>query len=160
VGQYYSPEIDQTAPAEPPALAAKPREPAIPPAPDPPADQNDQIAMVQYLNALQSYQDDVTLIQNEYRSQMELYEAQADVYQAEMEEYQKARLKYETARNSAVERAEGVIESITKEFGWAWVNKHDPQVYRSWLLRTWGAQGILVGVFLMAILFLIKRKDT
>jgi ABC transport system ATP-binding/permease protein len=160
VGQYYSPEIDQPAPAEPPALAAKPLEPAIPPAPDPPADQNDQIAMVQYLNALQSYQDDVTLIQNEYRSQMELYEAQADVYQAEMEEYQKARLKYETARNSAVERAEGVIESITKEFGWAWVNKHDPQVYRSWLLRTWGAQGILVGVFLMAILFLIKRKDT
>jgi hypothetical protein len=86
--------------------------------------------MVQYLNALQSYQDDVTLIQNDYKSQMELYEAQADVYQAEMEEYQKARLKYETARNSAVQQAEGVIESITKEFGWAWVNKHDPQVYR------------------------------
>jgi ABC transport system ATP-binding/permease protein len=159
VGQYYSPEIDQPPPVEPPALASKPPEPEIPPAPEPPADQNDQVAMVQYLNSLQAYQDDVTLIQNDYKSQMELYEAQADVYQAEMQEYQKDRLKYETARNSAVQQAEGVIKSITKEFGWAWVNKHDPQVYRAWLLRTWGAQGILVGIFLVIILFLIKRKD-
>jgi ABC transport system ATP-binding/permease protein len=159
VGQYYVPEIDQSPPAEPPALAEKPPEPHIPTAPDPPENQNDQVAMVQYFNALQSYQDDVTLIQNDYKSQMELYEAQAAVYQAEMEEYQKNRLKYETARNSAVQQAEGVIENITKEFGWAWVNKHDPQVYRLWLLRTWGAQGILVGIFLVVILFLIKRKD-
>jgi hypothetical protein len=115
--------------------------------------------MVQYMNALSSYQDEVTLIQNEYKSQMELYEAQAEVYQAEMEEYQTARLKYETARNSAVERAEGVIENVTKEFGWAWVDKSDPQVFRAWLLRAWGAQGILVGIFLLVILFLIKRKD-
>jgi ABC-type multidrug transport system ATPase subunit/pSer/pThr/pTyr-binding forkhead associated (FHA) protein len=159
VGQYYTPEIDQPPPLEPAALANKPGDPEIPPAPEPPEDQNDQVAMVQYMNALSSYQDEVTLIQNEYKSQMELYEAQAEVYQAEMEEYQKARLKYETARNSAVERAEGVIENVTKEFGWAWVDKNDPQVFRAWLLRAWGAQGILVGIFLVLILFLIKRKD-
>ena len=159
VGQYYSPEIDQPPPIEPPGLDPKPLEPEIPDAPDPPENQNDQIAMVQYLNALQAYRDEVTLIQNEYKSQMELYEAQVAVYQAEMEEYQKARLTYETARNSAVERAEGVIENVTKEFGWAWVDKSDPQVFQAWLLRTWGAQGIVVGVFLLIILFLIKRKD-
>jgi ABC transport system ATP-binding/permease protein len=159
VGQYYTAEIDQAAPVEPAPLASKPGEPAIPDAPDPPENQNDQVAMVQYMNALSSYQDEVTLIQNEYKSQMELYEAQAEVYQAEMEEYQTARLKYETARNSAVERAEGVIENVTKEFGWAWVDKSDPQVFRAWLLRAWGAQGILVGIFLLVILFLIKRKD-
>jgi ABC transport system ATP-binding/permease protein len=159
VGQYYTAEIDQAAPVEPAPLASKPGEPEIPDAPDPPENQNDQVAMVQYMNALSSYQDEVTLIQNEYKSQMELYEAQAEVYQAEMEEYQTARLKYETARNSAVERAEGVIENVTKEFGWAWVDKSDPQVFRAWLLRAWGAQGILVGIFLLVILFLIKRKD-
>jgi ABC transport system ATP-binding/permease protein len=159
VGKYYSPEIDQPPPVEPPGLDPKPAEPEIPVAPDPPENQNDQIAMVQYLNALQAYQDEVTIIQSDYKSQMELYETQVAVYQAEMEEYQRARLNYETARNSAVERAEGVIENVTKEFGWAWVDKSNPPVFQAWLLRTWGAQGIVVGVFLLITLFLIKRKD-
>jgi len=68
--------------------------------------------MVQYLNALQSYQDEVTLIQDQYRSEMKLYEAQAEMYQAQMEDYQKARLSYESARNSAIATAEGLINIV------------------------------------------------
>ena len=115
--------------------------------------------MVQYLNSLKAYQDEVTLIQDQFRSQLELYEAQADVFKAQMEDYQKARLSYEAARNSAVATAEGIIESVKKEFGWAFVNKDDPDVFWSWIATLWLAQLILIGVYFVLILFLIKRKD-
>ena len=159
LGQYYSPEIDQPAPVEPPPLGDRPTEPEIPPAPEPPVDQNDQVAMVQYLNALQDYQDEVTLIQDEFRNQLELYESRADVFQARMEDYQKTRLSYEAARNTAVASAEGMIENVKKEFGWAFVNKDDPDVFWPWIAKLWLAQAILIGVYFVLILFLIKRKD-
>jgi ABC-type multidrug transport system ATPase subunit/pSer/pThr/pTyr-binding forkhead associated (FHA) protein len=159
IGQYYKPEIDQPAPVQPSPLGEKPAEPEIPPAPEPPTDQNDQVAMVQYLNALQSYQDEVTLIQDQYRSEMSLYEAQAEMYQAQMKDYQQDRLSYESARNSAIASAEGMIKSIKEEFGWAFVNKNDPEIYYPWLVKTWVAQTVLIGVYFLLILILIKRKD-
>lgn len=159
LGQYYVPEIDQSAPLKPADLAPKPAEPVIPPAPAAPADQTDQVEMAKYFSALQAYQDEVTLIQDDYRAQMLLYEAEAEVYQEEMAAYQEEFLTYETARNSAVQRAEGVIESVTEEFGWAWVDKDDPAEFRAFLLKAWGAQGILIAVYILLILFLIKRKD-
>jgi hypothetical protein len=90
---------------------------------------------------------------------MELYEAQAEVFQAQMVDYQEARLRYESARKTAVGSAEAVIANVKKEFGWAFVNKHDPEVFWPWLINIWGSQGILIGVYLVLILFLIKRKD-
>ncbi len=159
IGQHYQPEIDQPAPVEPPPLAGKPAEPEVPPAPEPPANQSDQVAMVQYLNALQSYQDEVKLIQDQYRSEMQLYEAQAGMYQTQMETFQKDRLAYESARNSAVATAEGVIKGMKKEFGWAFVNKHDPDIFWPWMLNTWVSQTVLISVYFVIILFLIKRKD-
>ncbi len=159
VGQFYTPEVDQPEIERPEELGPKPPEPVIPPAPTPPADQNDQVEMVKYLNALQAYQDQVAVIQEDYKNQMALYESQAEIYQAQMEDYQKAVLEYETARNSAVQKAEGVIEAVNTSFGWAFVNKDDPAVYRAWLIQSLGAQGIIVAVFLAVILVLIKRKD-
>ncbi|GAP12631.1 ABC-type multidrug transport system, ATPase component [Longilinea arvoryzae] len=159
VGQYFVPEVDQPEVAKPADLPAKPAEPVIPDAPKAPTDQNDQVQMVQYLNALKAYQDEVTLIQNAYKDAMSLYESQAKVYQAEMEAYQEDVLKYESARNSAVERAEGVIDGVKESFGWGWVDKSNPAVFRAWLTEVWGAQGILIGVFIVIILILIKRKD-
>jgi hypothetical protein len=58
-----------------------------------------------------------------------------------------------------VKGAEGMIESITEEFGWAWVNKNDPAKFWPWLLRTWAAQIVIVCVYFGLILFLMKRKD-
>ena len=159
LGQYYVPEIDQPAIEKPADLAPKPAEPVIPPAPVAPADQTDQVEMAKYFSALQTYQDEVTLIQDDYRAQMLLYEAEAEVYQEQMVVYQEDLLTYEAARNSAVQRAEGVIESVTEEFGWAWVDKDDPAEFRAFLVKAWGAQGILIGVYILLILFLIKRKD-
>jgi hypothetical protein len=159
LGAYYEPEIDQQAPVEPASLRPKPTEPVIPPAPEPPVDKYNQVQVAQYMNALQSYQDEVTRIEDDYKNQMKLFEAEADVYQAEMVKYQEERSKYDIARNSAVKGAEGLIESVTKEFGWAWVDKGNPAQFWPWLIRTWVAQSILIVLYCVVILFLIKKKD-
>jgi hypothetical protein len=159
LGAYYEPEIDMEAPVEPPDLHDEPAEPVIPPAPEQPENSFDQVAMAQYMNALQSYQDDVNRIQDDYKNQMNLYRAEADVYQAQMVQYQEDLSEYEIKRNSAVGGAEGLIESVTDEFGWAWVNKENPDEYWPWLFRTWVAQSIIILVYFVVILFLIKRKD-
>jgi hypothetical protein len=102
---------------------------------------------------------DVDSIQAEYESQIELYKAQADEYEAVMAKYQKDQVNYDVKRTGAVERAEGLIESISEKFGWTWVNKEDTQGFYAWLFKTWRAQLIIITVYIAVILFLIKRKD-
>ena len=159
IGQYYVPEISQPAPTEPPSLPDAPTEPEIPPRPAAPADNTDQIQVAQFLNQLEDYMDEVEQIQTGYKNDMTLYQARADIYQEEMLGYQKELAKYELARNSAVQAAQGMIESMKEQYGWGWVNKHDPAVYRTWLTRAWVAQVIIMFIYFIFILLLIKRKD-
>jgi ABC-type multidrug transport system ATPase subunit/pSer/pThr/pTyr-binding forkhead associated (FHA) protein len=159
VGDYYTAEIDQPAPVEPAALPDQPPEPVIPPAPNPPEDKYNQVQMVQYLNALIAYQDDVKNIQDNYRNQMDLYQTMADVYKSQMVKYQNDLATYTVARVSAVKAAEGIIKGVTDKIGWAFVNEKDPKIYFPWLFNTWISQVELVAVYLVIILILIKRKD-
>jgi ABC-type multidrug transport system ATPase subunit/pSer/pThr/pTyr-binding forkhead associated (FHA) protein len=159
VGQFYTSEIDQSAPVEPAALGPEPAEPVIPPAPEPPADQNDQIAMVQYMNALQSYQDDVKIIQDQFRSQMDLYRSQADLYTAQMKEYQTAKISFDAARTTAVNSAESLIQASIDQMGWAFVDTQDMNILITWITKTWTAQLVIIGVYFILILAFIKRKD-
>jgi ABC-type multidrug transport system ATPase subunit/pSer/pThr/pTyr-binding forkhead associated (FHA) protein len=159
VGQFYTMELDQLAPIEPAALGAEPSEPVIPPAPDPPADQNDKVAMVQYMNALQSYQDEVKLLQDQFRTEMDLYRSQADLYTAQMKDYQTAKVSYESARDTAIRSAESLIEANIDVMGWAFVNTKDNATLIPWVTQTWTAQLIIISVYLMLILVFIKRKD-
>jgi ABC transport system ATP-binding/permease protein len=158
-GKYYTAEIDQPAPTRPPDLPPEPAEPAIPDAPPPPDDKFDQVKMAQYLNSLSSYQNDVKDIQDSYRNQIDLYRAESDVYSSEMTKYQEDVARYNIARISAVKGAEGVMSSVTDQYGWAWVNKKDPAIYYPWLLNTWLAQIKIIAVYFVIILWLIKRKD-
>jgi hypothetical protein len=115
--------------------------------------------MVQYLNALSSYQDQVKLIQDNYRNQMDLYQVQADVYKNEMMKYQEDLAKYDVARISAVGAAEGIIQGINESYGWAFVNKKDPAIFIPWLVQTWVSPLEIVAVYFAVMLILIKRKD-
>jgi ABC-type multidrug transport system ATPase subunit len=159
VGSFYEPEVDEAAPVEPAKLGAEPPRPAFPPRPEKPADPTDQVAMVAFLNALDSYMKDVDRIQAEYESQIELYKAQANTYEAQMAKYQKDLVSYDIKRSGAVERAEGLIEGVSEQFGWIWVNKEDKDGFYAWLFKTWRAQLIIITVYIAIILFLIKRKD-
>jgi ABC-type multidrug transport system ATPase subunit len=159
VGQFYTTEIDQSAPVEPAALGPEPTEPVIPPAPEPPADQNDQIATVQYMNALNSYQDEVQVIQNQFRSEMDLYRSQADLYTAQIKDYQAAKISYDAARYIAISSAEVLIKRNIDMMGWAFVNTRDIKNLITWITKTWIAQFIIISVYFVLILVLIKRKD-
>jgi ABC-type multidrug transport system ATPase subunit len=159
VGKFYKPEIDQSTPIEPAALGPEPSEPVIPPAPEPPADQNDKVAMVQYMNALQSYQDDVKALQDQFRNAMNLYRSQADLYTAQLKDFQTAKVSYEAARSTAVNSAESLIKASIEKMGWAFVDIRDANTLFTWITKTWVAQAIIIGVYILLILAFIKRKD-
>jgi pSer/pThr/pTyr-binding forkhead associated (FHA) protein/ABC-type multidrug transport system ATPase subunit len=159
VGSYYEPEVDQAEPIEPAELGGEPPRPEFPPRPEKPEDPTDQVAMVAFLNALDSYMKDVDRIQAEYESQIDLYKAQADQYEAEMAKYQKDLVSFDIKRSGAVAGAEGLIEGVSEQFGWIWVNKEDKEGFYAWLFKTWRAQLVIITVYIAVILFLIKRKD-
>jgi len=159
VGNSYTPEINEAPPIEPTPLPSQPPQPVIPPAPNPPQNQYDQVQMVEYLNALSSYQDTVKDIQDNYQNQMDLYQTMADLYKSQMTKYEEDLASYDIARVSAVKGGEGVIQGNEDQYGWAWVNKNDPFIYFPWLFQTWFAQVVIVAVYFVIILYLIKRKD-
>jgi hypothetical protein len=159
VGKNYTPEIDQPEPVRPEDLPPEPAEPVIPDAPPPPDDNFDQVQMAQYLNALSSYQNLTKDIQDAYRNQIDLYRSQSDVYQSQMEKYQEDIARYNISRVSAVKGAEGIMGSVTTQYGWAWVDKDDPAIYFPWLVNTWFAQSKIVLAYFVIVLWLIKRKD-
>jgi hypothetical protein len=159
IGQYFTAEILESAPVQPPALGPEPTEPAIPAAPEPPSDQNDQIAMVQYLNSLQAYQDDVQSIQDQFRNAMNLYRSQADLYTAQMKDYQSSRVSYDGARAMAVSSAEALIKSNIDTMGWTFVDAKETDTLTAWVVNTWIAQVIIIGVYFGLILIFVKRKD-
>ncbi len=159
LGALYTPEISEPAPNPPSALPAAPPEPTLPNPPDPLLDTSNQVQVVQYLNALKKYQDDVTTIQNSYRTQVDVYQATASIYQGQMIQYQEDLARYTVARVTAVSAGEGLIDGVAIQSKWAWVNKRDPTIYYPWLFRTWIAQVILVVAYFSICLILVKSKD-
>jgi ABC-type multidrug transport system ATPase subunit len=159
VGDYYVDALTAQPPTQPASLPDPPPEPQIPAAPTPPADKFNQLQMVEYLNALSSYQDNVKAIEDNYRNETDLYQVMADIFKSQTTSYQEDIARYNIERVSAVKIGEGIIETVTKQYGWAWVNKKDPKAYGAWLFQVWIAQVVIVVVYLAIILILIKRKD-
>jgi ABC-type multidrug transport system ATPase subunit/pSer/pThr/pTyr-binding forkhead associated (FHA) protein len=155
----YNEAVDEPPPVHPGDPPVRPAEPELPPEPVEPENQADQIAMAEYLDALEVWQADVDVIQSDYQAQL-------DVYQRDLEDYQDARADYEREngewradRASAVVPAETLIERMNRDFGWTFVSKEDPPAYYGKIFRTWMAQGIYSAVLFVTILFLQKRKD-
>jgi hypothetical protein len=159
LGAYYVPQISEPAPQPPPSLPAAPPEPALPAPPDPVQDTSNQVQVVQYLNALKKYQQDVGKIQDSYRTQVDIYQGIATVYQSQMVQYQEDLAKYTVARVTAASAGEGLIDGVASQSEWAWVNKRDPLIYYPWVINTWIAEVILVVVYFSIILVLVKMKD-
>ncbi len=111
------------------------------------------------MDALSTYQNQVKVIQDDYRNTMDLYKVQADVYKGQMTQYLEDLARYNITRASAVRAGEGLIESVNEKYDWAWINKRDSKIYIPWLLKAWLAQGEIMVVYFLIILFLIKRKD-
>jgi ABC transport system ATP-binding/permease protein len=159
IGTFYVDELSQPAPTNTATLPESPAEPVLPPAPDPPQDTSNQVQVVEYLNSLKKYQEDVTKIQDDYRHQMSIYQSLVTIYQNNMITYQEKLASYTVARVTAVSSAEGVIDSVINRWSWAFVDKRDPNTFYPWLYQVWSAQIILVVVYFIIILVLVKSKD-
>ncbi len=175
LGRFYEPEIDEPPPVEPPPLVQsppppEPEFPQPPVQPVPPADQSNQVAMAQYLEALDAYQvefdawqAEANAIQAAYEADLTAYqrqaEAEASAYQAVAIAYQQDLAEWNIGRASAVTPAEGLIFQVNRDFGWTFVNKEDAAAFYTKIFGTWIAQVIYTTVLFAVILVLQKRKD-
>lgn len=159
VGSNYDPAIDAPAPTSPPPLRPAPIEPAVPDPPQKPADESDTVAVAEYLQALEAYQNQVKAIQDQYKAELAAYEAEASVYQSQVIAYQTELANYDIARNSAIGKAEGLIEKILDDFSWTFVDKRSLSAYAFKVVAAWIAQGVIISVLFVAIVIFQMRKD-
>jgi len=159
LGEFHNASIDLPPPEELPPPPERPAEPVIPDPPQEPEDQADQVAVAEYLAALQEYQQLVKGIQAEAKEAFSDYEAKLELYQAEAIARQEALVQWRIARESAVQPAEVLIAQYSEKFGWTFVNKEDAARFWPMLITTWSAQALIMAALLAGILILYKRKD-
>jgi hypothetical protein len=159
VGSFYDPVLDQPRPAEPAPIGSPPAEPALPAAPEAPADQTDQKAMAQFLQDLQAHQAQVEQIEAGYKAQLADYQAKADTFAADATAFQKALGEWEIKRNTAVNKAESLIDLFHRDFGWAFVDKDDSRAFGVKIVTAWGVQVLMIAIMLALILVSVYRKD-
>jgi ABC-type multidrug transport system ATPase subunit/pSer/pThr/pTyr-binding forkhead associated (FHA) protein len=159
LGVYYNPEIDK---APPPDLGPEPVRPADPVIPEPPLepeDQSDSVAMAAYFAELQEWQVVAEKVQADSTAAFAAYEAEIVVFQAEVVAYQEALITHRGSIIAAVQPAEAIVGTFARDLGWAFVDKDDPAVFWPFLIKTWVAQGVIIGILFVGILILQKRKD-
>ncbi|MFW6184914.1 MAG: ATP-binding cassette domain-containing protein, partial [Chloroflexota bacterium] len=204
VGQFYTAAIDDPPPPEPGTApeelteaeieaqlgpppadpGEEPAEPEIPPQPPRPEDESDQIAMADYFEALEAWQEEVDEIRANYRADLDAYRATVDQYQEDLAAYQQNVQELQAAsieeqqsyaelvaehqaalgtwvatRDATAQLAEAMIRQFDRDFGWTFVDKEESGAYYGTLFRTWLAQAIIIGVLFAGILVVQKRKD-
>lgn len=159
VGEFYNEAVDMPEPAAPGPPPERPPDPELPTPPVEPEDQSDSVAVAEYLDALQVYQEEANRIQAQSEADFAAYEAGLEVYQARVAEYQQARIEWQIGRESAIQPVEGMVNASQRDFGWTFVDKDKPFAYWTTVLGSWAAQAVIIGLLFGAILFLQKRKD-
>ena len=159
LGAFYSSAMDEPQPQAPPALPDKPEEPTLPDRPEEPADQSNQVAMADYLNALKAWEANVNQIQSDYKSKLDVYQSQAQVYQAQQVQYQTDLANWQISRAGAVEPAENIVNRFQRDFGYMFVDKRDTLAFALQMAISWLAQVFIISILFVAILILMKRKD-
>jgi ABC-type multidrug transport system ATPase subunit/pSer/pThr/pTyr-binding forkhead associated (FHA) protein len=158
LGAFYDPALGRPEPQPPAAIGDPPPEPVLPPEPQPPADTSDAQATAQYIQEMAAYQQETNRLQADYQDQLAAYQARADAFQADAQAYQAALAEWNIKRSTAVSKAESLLGRFHDDFGWAFVNKDDGQVFWPRLLLAWGAQVVTIGILFFVILFAISRK--
>lgn len=159
LGIYYTPALDQEAPVEPPPLREEPAQPELPPRPEEPADQSDTVAMAEYFDALQAWEEEVNRLQSDYEAELQRYRAEAEVFQAQQVNFQTQLAEWQVARAAAIQPAEGVLGQAWADYNWTFVDKGDRPLFLRKIARAWLAQLAISAVLFGAILVLQKRKD-
>jgi hypothetical protein len=115
--------------------------------------------MAQFLRDLQSHQSQVEQIQADYKTQLAGYQVKADTFKTEVTAFQKALAEWEIKRNTAVSKAEALINRFHEDFGWAFADKNAHQAFWLKIFTTWGIQALIIAIMLALILISISRKN-
>ncbi len=159
LGEFANEAINQPRPPDPPPEPVRPPDPVFPEPPAEPENQADTVAVAEYLEALQAFQDEVDRIEADYRAEIAEFEQEVALYRIEAETATRAQVEWQVAQAQAVEPAEGLINQFNRLFGWTFVNKNDAVAYYGKIALTWVAQGVIMSVLIVGILILQKRKD-
>jgi hypothetical protein len=159
LGQYYNAAIDKKDPVKPTDPGPQPSEPTYPLAPAKPVDPNNLQMLQKYLSDLTDYNNSVSQISDQYKTEVNTWQNQQIDYKTQLETYQKGLSELEVKRAIAVGSAESTIRRFKDDYGWTFINKNDRQVYLKTLVTTWAAQLIISLVLFVGVVFLQKRND-
>ncbi len=170
LGKFYNPVIDEPDPGpfveEPPPEPVPPAELVLPPRPQEPEDQEDELAMANWREDFLAWEEESNRLTEAFDLDRQRFEAEMDLYQAQREAYELRRaevaqigLQRQVAIEASVLPAEELIRQFYPGFGWTYVDKTDSAAYRSMLIQTWAAQGVIILILFILIVLLLKRKD-
>jgi ABC-type multidrug transport system ATPase subunit/predicted component of type VI protein secretion system len=159
LGKFYNAAVDQADPPKPVEPGPQPSEPVLPPPPHQPADPTNVLQLQQYLAALNTYNADVSVLQNKYKQAIAQWQDQQAAYKTQIESYQKDITDLTIKRVIATSSAESSIKLYKDQFGWTFVNKNDRAGYLRTMYITWGAQAIIIVLLFAATVVLQKRRE-
>jgi len=159
VGDYYDAAIDQKDPIKPAEPGSKPTEPVLPVAPVAPDNPNNLRSLQVYLNDLNVYNEQVTKLQDDYKQKINAWQEEQEQFKDQIQTYQKDLTDLEVKRAIAVGSAEATIQRYKDDYGWTFLDKENPDVYPSTIVKTWFAQIIIILVVFAGTVFMQKRRD-
>jgi len=159
LGKYYNAAIDEKDPVKPLEPGPQPKEPVFPPEPPKPSDPNNLLIIQKYLSDLTVYNDDVSQIRDQYKSELNDWQKQQEDYKTQLETYQKELSELEVKRAIAVGSSEATIRRYKDDYGWTFINKKDRPVYMKTLVTAWAAQIVIILTLFAGVVILQKRTD-
>ena len=159
LGEYYDEAIDEVDPVKPEEPGSQPSEPALPEQPASPENPNDVLALQAYLAELDTYNQEVADIQDQYKSDMDDWQDAQETYKDELEQYQEDLTELEVKRAISIGSAEGSIKRYKEDFGWTFMDKEDREKYLGTIFMTWAAQAVIIFIIFLGTIFMQKRRD-
>ncbi len=159
LGSYYDAAIDTKDPIKPAEPGPKPEDPVLPAAPAGPNNPNSLRSLQAYLNDLNAYNEQVTKLQEDYKQKINAWQDEQTRYKDQIQTYQKDFTDLEVKRAIAVGSAEATIQRYKDDYGSTFLDKENPDLYPSAIVKTWFAQIIIILVVFAGTVFMQKRRD-
>ena len=159
LGEYYDEAIDENDPVEPAEPGPKPKEPTLPEKPADPKNPNRVADLQAYLANLNTYNEEVSKLQDEYKEKINDWQDEQEEYKDKIQTYQEDLTELEVKRALAIGSAEATIKRYKDDYGWTFLDKENSDKYPGVIVMTWGAQLIIIVVVFIGTVIMQKRRD-
>jgi ABC-type multidrug transport system ATPase subunit/pSer/pThr/pTyr-binding forkhead associated (FHA) protein len=157
LGKYYTDALDTKDPIKPVEPGPQPEEPVEP---EKPIEPSNPRKLGEYLNQLDTYNDEVEKLRDDYKAEVDAWKDEQDKYKEDLIAYRTRLTDLEVKRATAVGSAESTIRRFKDQYGWTFVNKEDRPAYLKTLYTTWTAQIIICLVLFIGTVLMQKRQES